>query len=250
MLVQAGIARQPRAKMVYVTPSHQFPLGVTMSLARRLALLEWAGRSGAWIVEDDYDSEFRYSGRPIASLQGLDFTSRVIYVGTFSKILFPSLRLGYLVLPPDLVEPFVAARNLVDRHSPLIDQAVLADFICEGHFARHIRRMRALYAHRRAAFMEAAKNELDGLLEIPPQDNGMHTVGWLPPGVDDAAASRSALQYGVEAPPLSAFATERLPRGGLLLGYTGYGTREIREGVRRLAQALRTVIPCASAATG
>ena len=131
--------------MVYVTPSHQFPLGVTMSLARRLALLEWVRRSGAWVIEDDYDSEFRYSGRPIAALQGLDFTGRVIYLGTFSKVLFPSLRLGYLILPPDLVEPFTNARALVDRHSPLIEQAVLADFIAEGHFARHIRRMRALY---------------------------------------------------------------------------------------------------------
>jgi GntR family transcriptional regulator/MocR family aminotransferase len=247
LMVSAGIARQPHARMVYVTPSHQFPLGVTMSLARRLALLEWVKRSSAWVIEDDYDSEFRYSGRPIASLQGLDFTGRVIYLGTFSKVLFPSLRLGYLILPPELVEAFTNARALVDRHSPLIDQAVLADFIAEGHFARHIRRMRALYAHRHATFVEAAQKELAGLLEVEPQDAGMHLVGWLPEGVDDAAASRSAFEHGVEAPPLSAYALERKPMGGLLLGYTAMGTREIREGMRRLALALRAVKPSAAA---
>jgi GntR family transcriptional regulator/MocR family aminotransferase len=250
LVVQEGIARQPHARVVYVTPSHQFPLGVTMSLARRLALLEWVKRSGAWVIEDDYDSEFRYSGRPIAAMQGLDFTGRVIYAGTFSKVLFPSLRLGYLVLPPDLVAPFTAARDLVDRHAPLMEQAVLADFIAEGHFARHIRRMRALYAHRLAIFMEAAQRELEGLLEVNPKDNGMHMMGWLPPGVDDAAASRSALEHGVEAPPLSAYSMEPQPRGGLLLGYAGYSTREIREGVRRLAQALRAVMSRASAGSG
>jgi GntR family transcriptional regulator / MocR family aminotransferase len=246
LMVSAGLARQPQARMVYVTPSHQFPLGVTMSLARRLALLEWVKRSGAWVIEDDYDSEFRYSGRPIASLQGLDFTGRVIYLGTFSKVLFPSLRLGYLILPPDLVEAFTNARALVDRHSPLMDQAVLADFIAEGHFARHIRRMRALYAHRHATFVEVAQKELSGLLEVEPQDAGMHLVGWLPEGVDDAVASRSAFEHGLEAPPLSAYALERKERGGLLLGYTVTGTREIRHGMRRLAQALRAVNPPAA----
>ncbi len=239
LMVSAGLARQPEARMVYVTPSHQFPLGVTMSLARRLALLEWVRRSGAWVVEDDYDSEFRYAGRPIAALQGLDFTGRVIYLGTLSKVLFPSLRLGYLILPPDLVEPFSSARALLDRHSPLIDQAVLADFIAEGHFAQHVRRMRALYQHRHDTFIEAAQKELEGLIEVEPQDAGMHLVGWLPEGVDDAAASRRAIEHGVEAPPLSAYALERQPRGGLLLGFTATGTREIREGVRRLAQALQ-----------
>jgi GntR family transcriptional regulator/MocR family aminotransferase len=250
LVVSAGIERRPRARMVYVTPSHQFPLGVTMSLARRLALLEWVRKSGAWVIEDDYNSEFRYSGRPIAALQGLDFTGRVIYLGTFSKVLFPALRLGYLILPPDLVEPFAKARALVDRHSPLIDQAVLAEFIAEGHFARHIRRMRALYAHRHATFIEAARRDLSGLLEVTPQDAGMHLVGWLPLGVDDAAASRSVFEHGLEAPPLSAYALERPARGGLLLGFTGTGTREIREGVRQLAQALRTVVPGAVAGSG
>ncbi len=242
LLVETGIAREPQARMVYVTPSHQFPMGVTMSLARRLALLEWAARAGAWVVEDDYDSEFRFAGRPIASLQGLDRAGRVIYIGTFSKVLFPSMRLGYLVLPPDLVEPFASARALIDQHSPLLDQAVLADFIAEGHFSRHIRRMRALYAHRHAAFAELVAKELHGLLEVHPQDAGMHTVGWLPEGVDDAEAARAALDHGVETQPLSAYALDRLSRGGLLLGYTCTGTREMREGVKRLAQALEAVV--------
>jgi GntR family transcriptional regulator/MocR family aminotransferase len=236
--------------MVYISPSHQFPLGVTMSLARRLALLDTVSRSGAWVIEDDYDSEFRFSGRPIAALQGLDFTGRVIYIGTFSKVLFPSLRLAYLILPPELVDAFTAARDLLDRHSPLIEQAVLADFIAEGHFARHIRRMRALYAHRHATFIEIAQKELQGLLEVEPQAAGMHLVGWLPEGVDDTAASRSALEHGVEAPPLSAYALDPQPRGGLLLGYTATGTREIREGIRRLAVALRAVKGVSGAAVG
>jgi GntR family transcriptional regulator/MocR family aminotransferase len=241
LVVSSGMARQPHARMVYVTPSHQFPMGVTMSLARRLALLEWVRRSGAWVIEDDYDSEFRYSGRPIAALQGLDVSGRAIYLGTFSKVLFPALRLGYLILPPGLVEPVTGARALIDRHSPLIDQAVLADFIAEGHFARHIRRMRALYAQRHQTFIEAARKELGGLLEVEPQDAGMHLVGWLPEGMDDAAASRSAFAHGVEAPPLSAYAMERPARGGLLLGFTATGPREIRDGVRRLAVALGEV---------
>jgi GntR family transcriptional regulator/MocR family aminotransferase len=249
LVVPSVVALQPQPRMIYVTPSHQFPMGVTMSLARRLNLLEWVRRSGAWVIEDDYDSEFRYSGRPIASLQGLDFTGRVIYLGTFSKVLFPSLQIGYLILPPDLVEPFTNARALVGT-SPTIDQAVLADFIAEGHFARHVRRMRALYAHRHETFIEAARKELGGLLEVEPQDAGMHLVGWLPNGVDDAEASRRAFEHGVEAPPLSAYALKPMSRPGLLLGFTSTGTREMREGIRRLAQALRTVASTAAAGNG
>jgi GntR family transcriptional regulator/MocR family aminotransferase len=146
--VAAGIKRAANARAVCVTPSHQFPLGVTMTLARRLALLEWAKSSGAWIFEDDYDSEYCYGGRPHAALHGLDRAGRVIYIGTFSKVLFPSLRLGYLVVPPDVSDAFASARAVVDRFSPLHDQAVLADSINEGHFARHVRRMRSLYAER------------------------------------------------------------------------------------------------------
>ncbi|HEY4387914.1 MAG TPA: PLP-dependent aminotransferase family protein, partial [Ktedonobacteraceae bacterium] len=142
--VEAGIRSAPDVRMVYVTPSHQYPLGVTMSLTRRLALLDWATRTGAWVLEDDYDSEYRYGGRPLAALQGLDNTGKVIYMGSFSKVLLPALRLGYLVVPPTLVDIFVQARSIADRHSPQLDQVALAAFINEGHFARHIRRMKQL----------------------------------------------------------------------------------------------------------
>src|SRR4051794_27308303 len=212
--VAAGIDKCPDARMAYVTPSHQFPLGVTMSLSRRLALLDWARRADAWLLEDDYDSEYRYTGRPLPALQGLDRDRRTIYLGTFSKVLFPSLRLGYLVVPADLVAAFVAARALADRHPPSIEQAALADFITEGHFARHIRRTRALYAERQAALLAAADRELAGLIELPPAEAGMHLVGWLPPGANDAEASYCAARAGVDAPALSAYALEPVSRGG------------------------------------
>jgi GntR family transcriptional regulator/MocR family aminotransferase len=236
--VRAGAARAPAARLVYVTPSHQYPLGVTMSLARRLALLDWADRARAWVLEDDYDSEYRYAGRPLAALQGLDAAGRVIYLGTFSKVLFPALRLGYLVVPPDLVDGFTAARALTDRHSPSVTQAVLADFIADGHFARHIRRTRALYAERQAVLVEAAAAGLAGRLRVPPSEAGMHLVGWLPPGADDRAASAAAAAGGVDAPPLAAFRARGRGPGGLLLGYAGLDAGQIRDGVRRLAAAL------------
>jgi GntR family transcriptional regulator / MocR family aminotransferase len=236
--VRAAVTRGPAARLVYVTPSHQYPLGLTMSLARRLALLEWAGRSGAFILEDDYDSEYRYAGRPLASLQGLDAGGRVIYLGTFSKVLFPALRLGYLVVPPDLVDPFVAARALTDRHSPSVTQAALADFIAEGHFARHVRRTRALYAERQAVLVDTAARLLAGALRVPPAEAGLHLVGWLPPGTDDRAASTAAAARSVEAAALSAFRMRPTGPGGLLLGYAGLSPREIRDGVDRLATAL------------
>ena len=152
--VAAGIARSPQARAAYVTPSHQYPLGMTMSASRRLQLLDWAQRSGAWIIEDDYDSEYRYESLPVAALQGLDRDSRVIYIGTFSKVLFPALRLGYIVIPADLVGRFAAVREAMDIFPPTLYQAVLADFLGEGHFGRHIRRMRLLYRERRAALVD------------------------------------------------------------------------------------------------
>jgi GntR family transcriptional regulator/MocR family aminotransferase len=237
--VAAGNARCPDARLVYVSPSHQYPLGVTMSLTRRLALLDRARRADAWVVEDDYDSEFRYAGRPLAALQGLDRDGRVIYLGTFSKTLFPSLRLGYLVVPEDLVDSFMAARVVMDRQPPTLAQAVVADFIEEGHFLRHIRRMRTLYLERQEALLRAARREFDGLLDVPPCATGLHLMGWLPEGMDDREASRAAAQAGVEAPPLSSYFLDRCKRGGLLLGYAGSDVRQIREGVRRLSAALR-----------
>jgi GntR family transcriptional regulator/MocR family aminotransferase len=237
--VAAGSARCADARLVYVTPSHQYPLGVTLSLPRRLALLDWARRANAWVVEDDYDSEFRYAGRPLAALQGLDQGGRVIYLGTFSKTLFPALRLGYLVVPPDLVDAFTAARGVIDRQAPTLTQAVLADFIHEGHFVRHIRRMRTLYAERQETLLRAARRELDGLLEVCPCATGLHLMGWLPQGRDDQQAAQAAARVGVVVPPLSSYSAERQRRGGLLLGYAATDARQTRDAVRRLSSALR-----------
>ncbi len=239
--VSAGRTRCPRARLAYVTPSHQFPLGVTMSLAQRLALLEWASQADAWVLEDDYDSEYRFSGRPLEALQGLDRSNHVIYLGTFSKVLFPSLRLGYLVVPPDLTDVFVAVRLFVDRHVPILEQMALADFITEGHFTRHIRRMHTVYAERRAVLIAAVASELGEMLEVHAPEAGMHLVGRLPPHVDDAKVTQQAAKYGVEVIPVSVFRREPMPREGLVLGYAAVNEQEIREGVHRLALAIRSM---------
>ncbi len=212
-----------RARLVYVTPSYQFPLGVTMSLARRLELR---------------DGEYRYTGRPIPSLQGLDSENRVIYTGTFSKVLFPSLRIGYLVAPPDLVEAFIRARIMTDLHSSTIPQAALADFIEQGHFARHLRRMRKIYAERQACFLAAAKEDLSGLVELEKREAGMHLIGWLPRTVDDRGAARAASDHNLTTAPLSAFSLRPGSRSAPVLGYTAFNERQIRDGVRRLKVAL------------
>jgi GntR family transcriptional regulator/MocR family aminotransferase len=239
LAVAQGEQLQPDARLAYVTPSYQYPLGVTMSLARRLALLEWARRHGAWVLEDDYDSEFRYAGHPLAALAGLDALGQVIYMGSFSKVLFPALRLGYLVVPSAVVDAFVRARALSAGHAPTLEQAVLADFIAEGHFTRHIRAMRALYQERQAALIAATQAALDEVLEVAPSAAGMHLVGWLTPTADDRVAAGRAAQAGVEVRPLSIHALRAQPRPGLLLGYTAWDAQHIHEGVRRLAHALR-----------
>jgi GntR family transcriptional regulator / MocR family aminotransferase len=240
--LNAALAKQVDAKLVYVTPSAQYPLGMPMSLARRLALLQWAEQNDGWIIEDDYSSEYRYAGRPLASLQGLDTAGRVIYVGTFSKVLFPALRLGYMVVPPTMTEPFVQRRFSLDIQSAVFDQAVLADFIQAGHFARHIRRMRKLYAERQACLVEAAQRPLKGLLDIQPAPGGMHVIGWLPSGIDDREAARRAREHDVIVIPLSNLCLEPYGRSALLLGYAGVNEREIQAGVKRLAAALETLI--------
>lgn len=226
------------AKLVYVTPSRQFPLGVTMSLARRLALLEWARRSGAWILENDYDCEYRYAGYPLTALQGLDKHGRVIYIGTFSKVMFPALRLGYMVVPPNLVDSFSSARALIDLNSPTTEQAVLADFISEGHFARHVLRMRKLYAERQAVLVESAAREFAGMIDLPPSEAGMHLIGWLPPNANDYEISQLTLGHGIELPPLSAYSTRPLLRSGLLFGYSALKEVEIRDNIQKLAKLL------------
>ena len=231
-------AKRSHARLACVTPAHQYPLGITMSMSRRLALLEWANRADAWILEDDYDSEYRYAGRPLSALQGIDHQGRVIYLGTFSKVFYPSLRLGYLVVPRSLIDPFARARALCDGHSHIVAQAVLAEFISEGHFARHLRRMRRLYAERQQVFLRAASRDLARLLEIRPCDGGMHLIGWLDEGVDDRVMAKRALAGGIITTALSSLASQPLKRGGLMLGYTAIDSRSIRDGVRRLAEIL------------
>jgi len=236
--VQVGVGRGESARLIYVTPSHQFPLGVTMSLARRLELLSCARRMQAWVVEDDYDSEYRYCSRPVASLQGLDSQERVIYVGTFSKVLFPSLRLGYVVLPPALVEKFILLRSIASGQLPLVEQSVLAEFIEEGHFGRHLRRMRTLYEERGTALYEEAQRQLAGLLDMQPVSAGMRAIGRLQSGIDDRQAAKRALAQGVETVPLSSFSLTRNKQRGLMLGFTAFNQRQIRDSVRKLAIAL------------
>jgi GntR family transcriptional regulator/MocR family aminotransferase len=236
----AEITRRGRdARAVYVTPSHQYPLGTTMSAARRMLLLSWAMRSGGWIIEDDYDSEYRFGSRPVASLQGLDTDARVIYVGTFSKVLFPALRLGYVVVPRDLIPAFASARDAADIFSSTLYQAVLTDFIGEGHFARHIRRMRMLYMERRRALVRAIHIQMGDMLEIIGGEAGMHLVALLPPGIDDFAVSKRAAQKGISAMPLSTCYLKPASRGGLILGYGGANARQIHEGIRKLKMSVR-----------
>ena len=239
--IATGIDRAPNARLAYVTPSHQYPLGITMTLSRRLELLDWAARNHSWVLEDDYDSEYRYAGLPIAALQGLDQEDSVIYVGSFSKTLFPSLRIGYMVVPQDLVDTFVAARELIDRGSPSLEQAVLADFMVEGHFERHIRRTRSLYAERQEALVESVERDLRGLMEVRPSSSGMELIGRLAKGVDDRLAQRLAAQHDVEATPLSIYYFEPPEQGGLLLGYTGVDEAQIATGTRRLAEAFSSL---------
>ncbi len=240
MDVQSALRLSPHARMAYVTPSHQYPIGTTMSVARRMQLLQWAAENESWIVEDDYDSEFRYSGRLLPALQGLDTVGRVIYIGTYSKVLFPAVRLGYLVVPSDLVEGFLAARAILDRHPATLDQAVLADFIAQGHLQRHIRRMRTLYSERQAALIEAVSHHCGDLITLAPDDTGMHLIGWLAPGLRDTEVAMRCAEHGISTPPLSPYYHQgRAPREGLLLGYTGFDTDALKTGVSALAAALR-----------
>ena len=240
--IAAGEARAPLARLACVAPSHQHPLGVVMSLRRRLALIEWARRRQAWILEDDYDSEYRYAGRPLAALQGLDPTGRVIYAGSFSKVLFPSLRLGYLVVPPDLVEHFIRARRVLDDHAAMLAQPVLARFIEDGHFAAHVRRMRRLYAARQEALLDTAKRYLAGLLEINADEAGMHLIAWPGPALagpmDDRRISAAAAEAGVSTLALSANYAGRPVRQGLMLGYAAHDENAIAGAGRRLGEVI------------
>ncbi|GAB4359670.1 MAG: PLP-dependent aminotransferase family protein [Kiloniellaceae bacterium] len=254
--VAEGRRLAPKARAAIVTPTHHYPLGTPMSLARRLELLEWARDAGAWILEDDYDSEYRYAGRPLASLlslatQRLDgkgpAPARVIYIGSFSKVLFPSIRLGYLVVPESLVEAVSDAQNALGAQPTAVIQPVLAAFIDEGHFATHVRRMRRLYAARQAALLAAAERHLSAFLEVAPDDAGLHLVAWLKPALaqrmGDRGAAAVAEAAGISLTPLSDYyagppAKGETRRQGLLLGYAAIPEKEIERGARRLAEAL------------
>jgi GntR family transcriptional regulator/MocR family aminotransferase len=238
--VAVGIKRCRKARAVLVTPSHQYPLGVTMSASRRLQLLEWAHNSGSWIIEDDYDSEYRYDSMPIASLQGLDRYSRVVYLGTFSKVLFPSLRLGYVIIPSDLIERFLAVRIAMDIGPPVSLQLVLAEFIKEGHFSRHIRRMRSLYRERRNALLESIRNELDIAVNVTGEQTGLHLSVTLPRGFCDHEISERAARDRLWLAPLSASYAEQLCPQGFILGFSHIAAEQMSSAIRKLRQVVHS----------
>jgi GntR family transcriptional regulator/MocR family aminotransferase len=228
-------------RLAYVTPAHQFPLGMTMSARRRLALLSWASHNDAWIVEDDYDGEYRFSGRPIAALAGLDEHERVIHVGTFSKVLFPALRISYMVVPESLVDAFAAVRVAFDGFPPIQNQLVLHRFLADGHFDRHLRRMRALYAERLATFTQLIEQSLGDELEIEPSTTGLQAIGRLRSRVSDDAVARRAHALGVDVVPMSRYGFEWPAHAGLHFGFGGFDADATREGIARLAEAFRSV---------
>lgn len=237
--VSEGVRAAPGARLAYVTPSHQYPLGVTMSLERRLELLDWARGCGAWIIEDDYDAEFRYDGRSPAAIQGIDADARVVYTGTFSKVLFPSIRLAYAIVPLDLVAPFTIARGLLDGHTALLSQMVLADFFAEGHLGVHVRRLRGLYRERRDVLVDETGRSLHGRVRLGPADGGMHVVAYLADTEDDVRAAACAADAGVDVHPLARYYCGAPTARGLVLGYGALAPAAIRAGVQALARCLR-----------
>jgi GntR family transcriptional regulator/MocR family aminotransferase len=234
MRVAAGVAAAPRARLAVVTPTHQSPLGVSLSLPRRLALLAWAEDARAWVLEDDYDAEFRYTGPSPPSLKSLDRGERVLFAGSFSKTLFPGLRLGYLVVPDSLIETITRAARLITRGPPLLEQNVTAEFMARGHFARHVKRMRGLYARRRAALVEA----LSGHFPVELAAGGMHLLVRLPDGVDDGDVARRALASGLAPMPLSGLSIAHHPGHALLLGFTNVREEDAAGLVARLVDVV------------
>ena len=240
MDVAVGIKRFRKAEAALVTPSHQYPLGATMSASRRLQLLDWAHSSGSWIIEDDYDSEYRYENLPIASLQGLDPGGHVIYIGTFSKVLFSSLRLGYVVIPPELIERFMTVRLTMDLGASGFLQPVLADFIEQGHFSRHLRRMRQLYRERRSALLESLRSAFDVDLEVHGEHAGLHVAVMLPPGFNDHELSERAARAKLWLVPLSSSYLERPASQGFIMGFSNTSTKEIPNAMRKLRDIIHS----------
>ena len=236
--LQQGLQECPEARLAFTTPSRQHPLGITMSYGRRQELIEWANRGHRWIIEDDCDSEFTYCAKPLPALYAMDQWSRVIYVGTFSKVLYPSLRLGYVILPQALVEPFCAMRAVMDRSPSTQLQAVTADFIREGHFLGHIRRMRALYQSRQDCLIQALKQRLGNFMDVKPVNVGMHVIAWLDPGLDDAVIAKELARHQIHTYALSDYCVKRYLPPGLLIGFAGTPIEQATEKVEALAQAL------------
>ena len=236
--VATGIKSSPAARLVYVTPANQFPLKTVMSAERRVDLLSWAARTGAWIIEDEYDAEYRYSGKPLASLHSLDRSGSVIYVGTFTKMLFNALRIGFIVVPERLVKAFKIARSFIDRHAPTLDQAVLTEFINEGHFGRHLRKMRQIYSDRSQLLAEEANRRLSGLLSVEHSQSGMSTVAWIKTHVTEMELTRRAEQVGLEVYPISSCVRKYEQKPALLLGFAGCNASEIKRGVSLLETIL------------
>jgi GntR family transcriptional regulator / MocR family aminotransferase len=234
----ARIPENCQARLLFVTPSNQFPRGGTMPLARRLALLRWARQQQAVIVEDDYDGELRYDGQPLGALQGLDTDGRVVYLGTFSKVLFPALRLGYLVLPEALVRPFLQAKTLLDRGAPTLMQAAVADFMIEGHFERHLRQLRQTYGARREVLENALREQLGNRVSWTAVPAGLHIMLYLDPRLDEAAVIRRAAAAGVVVYPGAAYHLQPPSPPAVLLGFSGLSEAEIEQGVARLAAVL------------
>jgi GntR family transcriptional regulator/MocR family aminotransferase len=236
--VTSGRKRARNAKAAYLTPAHQFPLGVMMPAERRLAILDWAREAGAFLIEDDYDGEYRFEGSPAPCLQSLDRNDSVILMGTFNKILFSSLRVGYIVLPPALLDPVLAFRFGLDQNSVALEQGVLCDFIVEGHLGRYVRRTRELYGARLAVLQEEIRRRLGGLLEVPPIQAGLSTVAYLRNGVASRQAESAAASYGVETMAIDRFRIERKDVEGLLLGFAAFDERQIRKAAEKLEAAL------------
>lgn len=240
--VAAGIASAPDARGAFVTPSHQYPLGMAMSMERRLALLEWAYQANSWIVEDDYDSELRYEGSPFPALQGLDPSGEaVVYLGTFSKMLFPGLRLGYVIVPKSLIEAFAGARVLADRHSSEVPQAVLAEYMQEGHYEAHVRRIRSIFEKRRRILMDECEIQLSSFGKVVPGDQGMHVVFQFTETFSDVSVASRVRARGVEVRPLSPFYHNVRPLQGLLLGFGGFASQAIESAVQIIRRQLESV---------
>jgi GntR family transcriptional regulator/MocR family aminotransferase len=233
-------SRPTAAKLAYLTPSRQFPLGVTMSLDRRLEWLSFAAENNLWLIEDDYDSEFRYQGRPLPSLQGLVPDARVMYIGTFSKALYPSLRIAYAVVPAGTLEAFANAKYIADGRTPAIDQAVAAEFLREGHFVRHLRKMRTIYGERINVLQEAAQEHWRDHVEIRSTAAGLGVVGFLRPEAVDTDYAAVAAEAGYHVSALSTYAHQAKVPPGLVLGFAAYSAAAIRRAVRELAAAWNT----------